>query len=113
MRRYKVASKTFEVQGETLYISNHVLQRLLERGVKRGFFSMGEVRGRSQTLISELLDRAELGFFTNGSSHGEGYLYEDWLFVRKGDAIVTTYIVDPDKVEFHPWDSEVFVPTVE
>lgn len=103
-------AKEFKVHGDTLYISNHVLQRFLERGVKRGLFSMSDVQGRSHILVSELLGRSEEGFFINGPSHGEGYLYEDWLFVRRGDTIVTVYTVDTDVMEFYSWDSEVFAP---
>ena len=106
-----MAIKSFEVQGEVLYVSDHVLQRILERGVNKGLFSRQQVQGRTHILISEMLERAEAGYFTNGRSTGSGYLYEDdWLFVRRDDAIVTAYPVDREQIEFHPWDSEVFNP---
>ena len=106
-----MATKSFEVQGETLYISDHVLQRILERGVDSGLFSKQQVQGRTHILISEMLERSEAGYFTNGPSTGSGFLYEDdWLFVKRDDAIVTAYPVDREQIEFHAWDSEVFNP---
>lgn len=106
-----MVSKTIKVHGEEVYISDHVLQRLIERGVKGGYFTKSEVSGRSQLLISELLNRSKEGFFSGPHSHGEGYLYDNWLFVKIDNSIVTAYIRDPNEVEFHAWDSEVFTPS--
>lgn len=103
------------VDGESLVITAHALQRFIERGIRLQKFSTKDIKGRSHVLICEMLERSSPGFFINGNNYGRGYRYDDWLFVRRdGDRIVTVYALGDEKydTEFYDWDSEIFTKGV-